>query len=190
MRTRAPPHALGGVAHLEPTSHGSRPGPAHRILDAGPRPGRPIIILKFHGPARHGFEIIGPARLGRSRFQTTRPGPARPIIIFRSARPGPARLDPARNTGPRQTLQTWRKTLKVQLPPATQVRCQFLMTSTAPITYQCLFLHTSRATALRPRLSALSARAPDRSTETARRDCEITSCRGEIEVLHRIQRTH
>ena len=32
VKTRGPPHGLGRAAHVKPTSHGPRPGPAHLIF--------------------------------------------------------------------------------------------------------------------------------------------------------------
>ena len=90
-------HGPGGAAHIEPTSHGPRPGPAHQIFRGwaaarpssskfqrmGRGPTQPITFPNFHGPARP-----GPSNLLRSR-----PGPARPDHIFK-------RLGPAQTNGP------------------------------------------------------------------------------------------
>ena len=79
VKTHGPPHGPGRAAHIEPTSHGPRPGPAHQIFrewaaaqpsplqisEGGPRP----------GPAHHIFT----ARPGPSHFQQSRPGPAHQI---------------------------------------------------------------------------------------------------------------
>ena len=83
VKTHGPPHGHGGAAHIEPTSHGPRPGPAHHIFNfSRPGPARPINFSIFHGPARPGPSI----------FQKSRPGPARPITFSEVlARPGPAR---------------------------------------------------------------------------------------------------
>ena len=64
VKTHGPPHEPGVAAHIEPASHGPRPGPAHQF-----------------------FKRLGPVRPGPSHFQTFWPGPARPVTIFRSARP-------------------------------------------------------------------------------------------------------
>ena len=86
VKTYRPPHGPGGAAHIEPTSHGPRPGPAYQISRgwAATRPG-PSIFQFFT------------ARPGPSDFQKSRPGPAH--HIFKSL--GPARhnfqIDPARH---------------------------------------------------------------------------------------------
>ena len=76
VKTRGPPHGQGGAAHIEPTSHGPRPGLAHHIFEVSrPWPARPINFSKFSdrpGPAHHIFEILVPAH---RNFQI---GPARP----------------------------------------------------------------------------------------------------------------
>ena len=87
VKTHGPPHRLGGAAHIEPTSHGLRPGPSNleRMGDGPARPlkfqrmGRgptqPINFSIFHGSARPGpsfFRSLGPARL------SVQIGPARP----------------------------------------------------------------------------------------------------------------
>ena len=94
VKTHGPPHGPGGAAHIERTSHGPRPGPAHQFSRgwAAARPGpsnfqrvgrgptQPITFSNFHGPARP----------GPSNFQKSRPGPAHHIFkSFGSARPGP-----------------------------------------------------------------------------------------------------
>ena len=108
VKTHGPPHGPGGAAHIEPTSHGPRPGPARPIIfsEDGPRPSlvhqnfrgwaaaRPSpshfqIFTARPGPDHQLFKSLGPAQLGPSQFQKCPPGPARPITIFRSARPGP-----------------------------------------------------------------------------------------------------
>ena len=92
VKTRGSLHGQGRAAHIEPTSHGPRPitfrddgprpGPPRPInfLDDGPRPGpvRHVTFLKFHGPARPINFSKFSTRPGRSYFQNTRPGPARP----------------------------------------------------------------------------------------------------------------
>ena len=95
VKTHGPPHGPGGAAHIEPTSHGPRPGPAHQISRgwAATRPGpsnfqrmgrRPARSIKISedgprpDPAHHIFDFPGPARPGPSIFQKSRPGPARP----------------------------------------------------------------------------------------------------------------
>ena len=66
VKTHGPPHRPGGTAHIEPTSHGPRPGPAHHILSfSRPGPARPIKFSKVS------------ARPGPSQF-SDRPGPVRP----------------------------------------------------------------------------------------------------------------
>ena len=71
VKRSEPPQGLGRAAHMKPTSHGPRPGPAHPIFNIlGPV--RPIPLSKFltwRGPAHDKFQI-GPAW----------PGPARSVI--------------------------------------------------------------------------------------------------------------
>ena len=113
VKTHGPPHRPGGAAHIEPTSHGPRPGPAHQISRgwAAARPGlskfrrmgrgltQPITFSNFHGPDRPGPSIFqksrpGPARPGPSHLKKKfRRGLARPVTMFRSARPGPAQTN-------------------------------------------------------------------------------------------------
>ena len=106
-KTRGPPHGQGGVAHIEPTSRGPRPGPAHQIFRgwAAARPGpsqfqrigrgptQPITFASFYGSARPGpiifFKRLGPARPGPSRTPKSLPGPARHNFRIGPARPGP-----------------------------------------------------------------------------------------------------
>ena len=122
VKTHGPPHGPGGAAHIEPTSHGPRSGPAHQISTgwAAARPGpssfhrvvrslaRPIQSSEDGprpGPAHH---ILKKSRPGPARpinFSKVPPGPARPITFSRvSARPCPSQFSdrpgPAR---PRQT---------------------------------------------------------------------------------------
>ena len=69
MKTRGPHHGQGGAAHIEPTSHGPRPGPAHHIFEVSRlSPARPIKFKKNSarpGPAHHNFQN-GLARPGPS----------------------------------------------------------------------------------------------------------------------------
>ena len=104
VKTNGAPNGPGGATHTEPTSHGPRPGQAHQIsrgwaaARSGPsnfqRTGRgraqPINIFNFSrpGPANQFFKILGPAR--PIILSKARPGPARPVTSFRSARFGPA----------------------------------------------------------------------------------------------------
>ena len=55
----------------------------------GHGPTQPIKLSNFHGP-------------GPSHFQRSRQGPARPVAVLRSARPGPAQTN-----GPWQALIDW-----------------------------------------------------------------------------------
>ena len=95
IKTHGLPHGLGGAAHIEPTSHGPRPGLAHPIFRgwAAARPAHRFFIFLPPGPAHYCFKSLGPARPGPSPFQKSRPGPARPVTIFRSARPGLAQTN-------------------------------------------------------------------------------------------------
>ena len=116
-KTRGPPHGLGRAAHIKPTSHGQRPGPAHQISsrwaaarlgpsnfhmmgrgparpikfsDDGPRPGLHHQISHDGpqpGPAHQIFRTLGPAQPGPPNFQNSRPGPARPIQILKTLGP-------------------------------------------------------------------------------------------------------
>ena len=80
VKTHGPPHGPGGAAHIEPTSHRPRPGPAHQIPRgcAAARPGP----SKFHSMGR------GLARPIKISEDGPRPGPAHHIANF--SRPGPA----------------------------------------------------------------------------------------------------
>ena len=107
VKPHGPPHGPGGAAHVEPTSHGPRPGPAYQISRgwAAARPGPsnfqrmgrgPAQPIKFQRMGRGPTQPItfsnfhGPARPGPSNFQKSRPGPAHHIFkSFGSARPGP-----------------------------------------------------------------------------------------------------
>ena len=107
VRTNGPPHGSGGAAHIEPISHGPRPGSAHKKFERmGRGPARPIKFSEDGprpGPAHQNFRgwaVPDPAR--PSLFQKSRPGPARPIF----KRPGPARPGPSQfsdGPGPAQT---------------------------------------------------------------------------------------
>ena len=82
VKTHGPPHGPGEATHIEPTSHGPRPGPAHQFSEDRPPP----------GPAHQNFRLWAATRLSPSYFQffTARPGPAHQF--FKSlgpARPGP-----------------------------------------------------------------------------------------------------
>ena len=109
VKTHGPPHGPGVAAHIEPTSHGSRPGLAHQILRgwAAARPGPSIFQRTGRVPARPTkisqdgprpdpahqiFKFHGPARPGPSNFERMGRGPTQPItfLIFHGpARPGP-----------------------------------------------------------------------------------------------------
>ena len=83
VQTHEPHHGPGGAAHIEPTSHGPRPGPAHQVSRgwAAARPS-PSHFQNFT------------ARPGPSSVQKYRPGPASPITFSKvSARPGPAQTN-------------------------------------------------------------------------------------------------
>ena len=114
VKTYRPPHGPGGAAHIEPTSHGPRPGPAHQISRgwAAARPGLSIFQRMGRGPARPiKISEDGP-RPGPAHhiFIFSRPGPARPIRFSEvSARPitfskVSARPGPAQTNGPSQAL--------------------------------------------------------------------------------------
>ena len=113
VKTRGPPHGQCGATHVEPITHRLRPGLAHHFSRrwAAVRPGlsisgcwaaaRPIIFSTFYGPVHHIFEVLrpGPVRPIIISKLSVRSGPtitfseysARPITIFRSSWPGPAR---------------------------------------------------------------------------------------------------
>ena len=82
VKTHGPPHGSGGAAHIEPTSHGPRPGPDHQVSRgwAAARPGPSKVQRMGRGPTQpiHFSNFHGPARPGQSNFQKPRPGPARP----------------------------------------------------------------------------------------------------------------
>ena len=129
VKTHGPPHGPGRAAHIEPTSHGPRPSPAHQISrgwaaarpgpsnfhmmgrggparpikfsEHGPRPGSAHHIFKFSrsGPARPINFQKSRARPGPLHFQKSRPGSARSVTVFGLARPGPAQTN-----GPWQAL--------------------------------------------------------------------------------------
>ena len=92
VKTHGPLRGPGGAAHIEPTSHGPRPGPAHPISS------RWAAAL----PSPSNFQSMGrgPAQPMKIAEDGPRPGPAH--HIFNSSRPGPAR--------PRQTAhdQPWK----------------------------------------------------------------------------------
>ena len=105
VKTCRPPHGPGGAAHIEPTSHGPRPGPAHQISRGwtaarpgpskfqrmGRGPAQPIRFSNFHGPARPGPSDFQKSRPGPAHHISKRLGPARPGPSQFSDRPGPAR---------------------------------------------------------------------------------------------------
>ena len=109
VKTLGPPHGPDGAVHIEPTSHGPRPGRAHQISRGwatarpgpsnferiGRGPARPVKIQRMgRGPTQPiTFSIFhGPAWPGPSIFQKSRPHPARRITYSKvSALPGPAR---------------------------------------------------------------------------------------------------
>ena len=95
VKTRGPLHGLCRAAHIKPTPHGPRPGPAHQIFYMmGRGPARPIKLLDDGprpGPAHQVSTRWAAARPGPSNFFNSRPGPARPTKFSKfSARPGPA----------------------------------------------------------------------------------------------------
>ena len=116
VKTRGRPHGPGGTAHIKPTSHGPRPGPAHQIARgwAAARPGQPNFQRMRRGPARPTKFSEGGLRPDPVHhiFKFSRPGPARPGSIFRSARPGP---DKRPMTSPAKTLAptAWEKSRKI-----------------------------------------------------------------------------
>ena len=114
VKPHGPPHGPGGAAHVEPTFHGPRPGPAHQVSRewVTARPGPSIFQMMGRVPARpikisedaprpdpaSQFQI-STARPGPSKLQKFRPGfkslgPARPRQSQISDRPGPTRPGP------------------------------------------------------------------------------------------------
>ena len=102
------PHGPGRAAHIEPTSHGPRPGPGaktSRVWAAarlgpsnspriGRSPVRPIKIAENgprSDPAHDSFNFSrpGPARSITCSKVSARPGPARHVFQIGPARPGP-----------------------------------------------------------------------------------------------------
>ena len=117
VKTRGPPHGQCGATHVEPITHRLRPGLAHQFFRrwAAVRSGLSIFWMLGRSPVHHIFNVSWPGPSHFRRF-TVRPGPAhhcfkfsvrsgptitfskysaRPITIFRSSWPGPART-----TGP------------------------------------------------------------------------------------------
>ena len=124
IKTHGPPHGPGGTAHIEPNSHGSRPGPAHQVsrrwsaarpapsnfqrmgCGSAPRRGPAHHIFKCSrpGPARHSFQI-GPARPGRDKQPMTSPANISIHVIPSSLVNQPASTD-VLNLSPRCTSST------------------------------------------------------------------------------------
>ena len=87
-----PIHGPGGGAHIEPTSQGPQPDPAHQFQEDGPGP---IRRIKFSedgsrtGPTHGKFRDWPAARPSLSHFHFFRSGPARFITFSKgSTRPG------------------------------------------------------------------------------------------------------
>ena len=96
VKTHGPPHGPGEAAHIEPTSHGPRPGPAHQfcIGRAAARPGP--SNFRGRAAARHNFQI-GPARPGLDKRTMTSPRKNRGVYGFEGASLVLITMDP-RNT--------------------------------------------------------------------------------------------
>ena len=78
VKTRGPLHGPGGEAHIEPTSHGPRPGPAHHFFRgwgaARPSPPRFQFLTARPGLAHLIFQTLVPARPIKSLKFLARPG--------------------------------------------------------------------------------------------------------------------
>ena len=107
------PHLMGSGPG--PSKHmGRLMGRAERPIQSphlmGRGPTRPIIFQRMgRGPARPiNFSKVS-ARPGPLHFQKSRPGPTRPVTIFRSARPGPDNgpmTSPEKNGVPKKKAST------------------------------------------------------------------------------------
>ena len=94
VKTRGPLRGPGGAAHMEPTYHGPRPGPAHQCLRVDRRPAHPIDVSEDGpgpGPSHHIFTFSRPSLAWPTNFPkvSTRPGPARHNLKIGPIRPGP-----------------------------------------------------------------------------------------------------
>ena len=138
VKTHGPPHGPGGATHIEPTSHGPRPGPAHQISrgwaaaqpgpsnfqrlgrgparpieisEDGPRPGPAHNIFKNSrsGPDHHFFKSLGTARPGPSQAHETR-------ALYGPARQlrGPARGFDGLAHGPTHVLSRSKKCMCIR----------------------------------------------------------------------------
>lgn len=100
VETHGPHHGPGGAAHMKPTNHGPRLGPAHQISRewAAARPTPSNAQRMGRGPARAINYSEGGPRPGPSHFQTFTARPAPANQNFKSL--GPVRhhfqLGPAR----------------------------------------------------------------------------------------------
>ena len=117
IKTHGPPHEPGGAAHIEPTSHGPRPGPAHQI-SRGWAAARPDPSWAgWSGPYRAHISRAAP-RPGPSNFERMGRGLARSIKtsedwpqpdlahhISNFSRPGPSNFQKSR-PGPARPRQT------------------------------------------------------------------------------------
>ena len=93
VKAHGSPHGPSGAVHIELTSHGPRPCPAHQTFRgwAAARPGPSHFNFSRPRPGPSHFQFLS-ARLGPSNFPNYRHGPARPITFSNvSDRPGPAR---------------------------------------------------------------------------------------------------
>ena len=100
VKPHGPPHGPGGAAHIEPTSHGQRPGPAHQMSRgwAAARPGPSKFQRMGRGPAWPIKISEDGSRPGPAHhiFNFSQPDPARPINFSKiSARSGLARPGPS-----------------------------------------------------------------------------------------------
>ena len=84
VKTHESPHGPGGAAHIEPTSHRPRPGPAHQIWRGW--------VAAWPDPSIFQRMGCGPAPTIKNPADRPRPDPAQHIFIF--LRPGPARPGP------------------------------------------------------------------------------------------------
>ena len=86
VSTHGPLDRPGRAAHIEPTSHGPRPGPIHQIARGWAAARLSQSHFHFYtarpGPVHHIIKRLGLARPRLSHFRKSRPDPARPVTIF------------------------------------------------------------------------------------------------------------
>ena len=83
VKTDGSPQGPGGVAHIDPTSHGPWPGPAHQLSRgwAATGAGPSIFQRMCRGPAHHFHTGWAAARHGPSKLQRMGRDPTKPITL-------------------------------------------------------------------------------------------------------------